>query len=49
MIDRYEKVFGMRNRRFMIGGVEFISTDAQAIDGLLQTFALTLSIDDEDL
>uniref|UniRef100_A0A1J3IGF6 Calcineurin-like phosphoesterase domain-containing protein n=1 Tax=Noccaea caerulescens TaxID=107243 RepID=A0A1J3IGF6_NOCCA len=33
VIDRYEKVFGIRNRRFMIGGVEFISIDAQAIDG----------------
>ncbi|KFK35701.1 hypothetical protein AALP_AA4G025800 [Arabis alpina] len=33
VIDRYEKVFGNRNRRFMIGNVEFISIDAQAIDG----------------
>ncbi|CAA0292729.1 unnamed protein product [Arabidopsis thaliana] len=33
VIDRYEKVFGVRNRRFMIGNVEFISIDAQAIDG----------------
>ncbi|XP_010462279.1 PREDICTED: uncharacterized protein C630.12 [Camelina sativa] len=33
VIDRYQKVFGIRNRRFMIGSVEVISIDAQAIDG----------------
>ncbi|VVB00308.1 unnamed protein product [Arabis nemorensis] len=33
VIDRYEKEFGIRNRRFMIGNIEFISIDAQAIDG----------------
>ncbi|CAN8321705.1 unnamed protein product [Cochlearia groenlandica] len=37
VIDRYEKEFDMRNRRFMIGSVEFISIDAQAIDGNPQT------------
>ncbi|CAH2036604.1 unnamed protein product [Thlaspi arvense] len=33
VIDRYERVFGIRNRRFMIGSIEFIGIDAQAIDG----------------
>ncbi|KAL1203798.1 hypothetical protein V5N11_027672 [Cardamine amara subsp. amara] len=32
VIDRYEKVFAIRNHRFMVGNVEFISIDAQAID-----------------
>ncbi|KAH0913901.1 hypothetical protein HID58_028347 [Brassica napus] len=33
VISRYEKAFGSRNRRFMIGSTEFVSIDAQAIDG----------------
>ncbi|KAL0853370.1 hypothetical protein Bca101_058522 [Brassica carinata] len=33
VINRYEKAFGSRNRRFVIGSTEFISIDAQAIDG----------------
>lgn len=33
VINRYEKEFGSRNRRFVIGSTEFISVDAQAIDG----------------
>lgn len=30
---RYEKEFGARNYRFTVGEVEFISIDAQVIDG----------------
>lgn len=33
VISRYEKAFGSRNRRFVIGSTEFVSIDAQAIDG----------------
>ncbi|KAF2586717.1 hypothetical protein F2Q70_00036706 [Brassica cretica] len=33
VINRYEKAFGSRNRRFVIGSTEFVSIDAQAIDG----------------
>ncbi|KAJ6711824.1 METALLOPHOSPHOESTERASE ISOFORM E [Salix purpurea] len=33
VIERYEGEFGIRNRRFTIGKVEFVAVDSQAIDG----------------
>uniref|UniRef100_A0A6N2KIX6 Calcineurin-like phosphoesterase domain-containing protein n=1 Tax=Salix viminalis TaxID=40686 RepID=A0A6N2KIX6_SALVM len=36
VIERYEGEFGIRNRRFTIGKVEFVAVDSQAIDGRLQ-------------
>ncbi|KAJ6701092.1 METALLOPHOSPHOESTERASE ISOFORM E [Salix koriyanagi] len=36
VIERYEGEFGIRNRRFTIGKVEFVAVDSQTIDGRLQ-------------
>ncbi|KAK8629147.1 hypothetical protein V6N13_078000 [Hibiscus sabdariffa] len=33
VVRRYEKEFGSRNYRFMVGKVEFIAVDAQTLDG----------------
>ncbi|MBA0875246.1 hypothetical protein Goshw_028528 [Gossypium schwendimanii] len=35
VVRRYEKEFGSRNYRFMVGKVEFVAVDAQTVDGSL--------------
>ncbi|KAK6267795.1 hypothetical protein QUC31_011955 [Theobroma cacao] len=41
VVGRYEKEFGSRNYRFVVGKVEFIAVDAQTLDGTLTYASFT--------
>jgi hypothetical protein len=36
VVERYEGEFGIRNRRFTIGKVEFVVVDSQTLDGKIK-------------
>lgn len=41
VIKRYEKAFGERNYQFTAGKVDFITIDAQTLDGIITIFSFS--------